>query len=104
MPGLVCRTSSIPDQAPPSHCLTRRPVLQQPAEARQAPSRSTPPAPRGPPGGYRETDSPEDSGEAEDREFERQAAEQKAAQAAVPALLPSLEGLDDEVERILGHR
>ena len=45
-----------------------------------------------------------DSEEAEDEEAERRMADAKAAASIVPAFLTSFEGLDDEVERVLGHR
>lgn len=45
-----------------------------------------------------------DSEDAEDEEVEKRLADAKAAAAVVPAFLTSFEGLDDEVERVLGHR
>lgn len=45
-----------------------------------------------------------DSEEAEDEEAERRLADQKAAASVVPAFLTTFDGLDDEVERVLGHR
>ena len=53
---------------------------------------------------YKEADSGGEEEADEDREYERAAAEQRAQQAQVPAFLVSLDGLDDEVERILAHR
>lgn len=45
-----------------------------------------------------------DSEDKEDEEAEKRAADAKAAAAVVPAFLESFEGLDDEVERVLGYR
>ena len=83
--------------------LAELPHAIQGAEPRKTPPRREGTG-RAPAGGYREADSGADSEAEEDKQHERAAAEQKAAQAAVPAFLTSLEGLDDEVERILAHR
>jgi hypothetical protein len=52
---------------------------------------------------YTEEDAYGDQSDFEDSEAERRAAAAKAKDL-IPAFMSSHEGLDDEVERILGHR